>query len=125
MGTAAKVMSTYRFTSKVTASYESLNTLLNSIASDENFFMWLRRVRIENERKLSPPIPNDLPKMIKVTKPGAVANEKGEVAEVDVEVDAEVIFGNEKMKAVLVIDLVRFKGGVSSGKAPAPDTASP
>ena len=109
MVTATKVMSTYRFTSKVTGSYESLTALLNKIASDENFFMWLRRVRIENEQKLSPPIPNDLPKVIKVTKPGAPANENGEVAEADVEVDAEVIFGNEMMRAALVIDLVRFK----------------
>lgn len=113
MVTATKVMSTYRFTSKVTGSYDSLTALLNKIASDENFFMWLRRVRIENEQKLSPQIPNDLPKVIKVTKPGAPANENGEVTEVDVEVDAEVIFGNEMMRAVLVIDLVRFKGDQS------------
>ncbi|MCP4846907.1 MAG: hypothetical protein GY899_03050 [Verrucomicrobiaceae bacterium] len=125
MMTASSVMSTYRFTSKVTGSYESLTALLNKIASDENFFMWLRRVRIENQLKVSPQMVTEgaFPKMIKVPKPGAVANNNGELEEVDIEVDAEVIFGNEKMKAVLVIDLVRFKGG-SSGQSGSPDKTS-
>lgn len=125
MVTATKVMSTYRFMAKVSGSYESLTALLNKIAADEEFFMWLRQVRIENEQKSSPPIPNDLPKTIKVTKPGAEANDNGDIPEVDVEVDAEVIFGNEKMKAVLVIDLVRFKAGVASGQSAAPARKSP
>ena len=125
MVTATTVMSTYRFMAKVSGSYESLTALLNKIAADEEFFMWLRQVRIENEQKSSPPIPNDLPKTIKVSKPGAEANDNGDILEVDVEVDAEVIFGNEKMKAVLVIDLVRFKAGVASGQSAAPPRRSP
>jgi hypothetical protein len=116
MASAAKVMETHRFTAKVTGSYESLTALLNQIAADESFFMWLRRVRIENEQKVSPPIPNNLPRIIKVVQAGAKADENGDVPEVDIEVDAEVIFGNEKMKAVLVVDVVRFKAleGASS-----------
>ena len=125
MATATTVMSTYRFMAKVSGSYESLTALLNKIASEENFFMWLRRVRIENEQKLSPRIPNDLPKTIKVPQPGAIADEGGAVPELDVEVDAEVIFGNEKMKAILVIDLVRFKEGQLAGGTDAPAETSP
>ena len=87
--------------------------------------MWMRRVRIENEQKLSPPIPNDLPKTIKVPQSGNIADENGEVVELDGEVDAEVIFGNEKMKAALVIDLVRFKGGRLAGGTDTPVEKSP
>ena len=116
MGTAAKVMSTYRFTAKVTGSYESLTHTLNKIAAEENYFMWLRRLRIENEQKLSPQPPTNLPKTVNVPKPGAKPGPDGELETVDIEVDAEVIFGNEKMKAILVIDLVRFKGGKPDGE---------
>ncbi len=109
MASASKVMETYRIMVKVTGSYESLTALINQIAADESFFMWLRRVRIENEQKVSPPIPNNLPRIIKVPEAGAKADENGDVPEVDIEVDAEVIFGNEKMQAMLVVDIVRFK----------------
>jgi hypothetical protein len=109
MDSAPKVMETYRIMAKVTGSYESLTELLNQIAADEDFFMWLRRVRIENQTKESPQIPNDLPRTIKIPKAGAQANENGDLPEIDVEVDAEVIFGNEKMQAILVVDIVRFK----------------
>ncbi|MED5584954.1 MAG: Amuc_1100 family pilus-like protein [Verrucomicrobiota bacterium] len=119
MVTAAKVMSTYRFTAKVTGSYEAVTETLNKIAAEENYFMWLRRLRIENQKKDKKQLPANLPRTINIPKPGAQPDENGEIAGVDVEVDAEVIFGNEKMKAILVIDLVRFKepGAVVPSKA--------
>ena len=54
MAGAEKVMETYRFTSEITASYEALTALLNGIAADKNYFLWLRKIRIENERQTSP-----------------------------------------------------------------------
>ena len=126
MATAAKVMSTYRFTAKVTGSYEALTETLNKIAAEENYYMWLRRLRIENQKKDKKELPTNLPRTINIPKPGAEPDQNGEIAGVDVEVDAEVIFGNEKMKAILVIDLVRFKapGAVvpsrAAGRTPRP-----
>jgi len=98
---AGKVMETYRFTSEITASYEALTALLNGIAADKNNFFWLRKIRIENEKQISPR-EGEFQGGEKV--PGALANEAGEVATID----AEVLFGNEKMKARLFVDVVRF-----------------
>ena len=98
---AGKVMETYRFTSEITASYEALTALLNGIAADKNYFLWLRKIRIENEEQISP---REGEFQAGEDVEGALANEAGEVAKID----AEVLFGNEKMKARLFIDAVRF-----------------
>ena len=102
MSGAQKVMETYRFTSEVTASYEAFNSLLNAIAEDKNYFFWLRKIRIENDTLKSPDEFQDRsPK--KVEGYVQIGDE-----EIPVE-DAQILFGNEKMKARLFIDVVRFK----------------
>ena len=98
---AGKVMETYRFTSEVTASYEALAALLNGIAADKNYFLWLRKIRIENEKQVSPR-EGEFTGGEKVQ--GALADEEGNVPTID----AQVLFGDEKMKARLFIDAVRF-----------------
>ena len=126
MSSASRVMETYRIMAKVTGSYESLSALLNQIAADDKYFMWLRRVRIENEQKQSPSIPDNLPRSVKRDQAGAQADGDGVIPQVDVEIDAEVIFGDlnkEKMKAVLVVDIVRFKDLGFPGK-PTPSVSS-
>lgn len=99
---AEKVMETYRFTSEITASYEALTTLLNVIAEDKNYFFWLRKIRIENQSLTSPDefqdrSPKNVPDYV----------QRGD--EDPPKIDAQVLFGNEKMKARLFIDVVRFK----------------
>ena len=102
MAGAEKVMETYRFTSEITASYEALTALLNGVAADKNYFLWLRKIRIENERQTSPR-EGDAPGPTNVE--GVVPDEQGNVPKID----ATVLFGNEKMKARIFIDAVRFK----------------
>jgi len=102
MAGAEKVMETYRFTSEITASYEALTALLNAVAADKNYFLWLRKIRIENEKQTSPR-EGDAPGPTNVQ--GVVPDEEGNVPKID----ATVLFGNEKMKARLFIDAVRFK----------------
>jgi hypothetical protein len=98
---AGKVMETYRFTSEITASYEALTALLNGIAADKNYFLWLRKIRIENEKQISPR-EGEFQGGEKVQ--GALADQEGNVPTID----AQVLFGDEKMKARLFIDAVRF-----------------
>ena len=110
MAGAEKVMETYRFTSEITASYEALTALLNGIAADKNYFLWLRKIRIENERQTSPregeaPGPTNVP--------GVVPDDQGNVPKID----ATVLFGIEKMKARLFIDAVRFKEDLVKSEA--------
>jgi len=107
---AEKVMETYRFTSEITASYEALTALLNGIAADKNYFLWLRKIRIENERQTSPR-EGDAPGPTNVE--GVVPDEQGNVPKID----ATVLFGNEKMKARLFIDAVRFKEDLVKSEA--------
>ncbi len=103
MAEADKVMETYRFTTEITGSYESLTAFLNGLAANKNSFLWVRKVRIENENQKSPRVGEiSLP----VPVPGSVPDDKGKTAEID----AAVLFGNEKMRARIVIDAVRFKG---------------
>ena len=103
MAEADKVMETYRFTTEITGSYESLTTFLNGLAANRNSFLWVRKVRIENENQKSPRVGEiSLP----VPVAGAVPDDDGKTAEID----AAVLFGNEKMRARIVIDAVRFKG---------------
>jgi hypothetical protein len=103
---ADKVMETYRVTTEVTGSYESLATFLNGLASDKDTFLWVRKIRIENENQESPRVGEiSLP----VPVAGAVPDDDGKTAEID----AAVLFGNEKMRARIVIDAVRFKGEVA------------
>ena len=110
MAGAEKIMETYRFTSEITASYEALTALLNGIAADKNYFLWLRKVRIENEKQTSPREGEDRgPTKV----PGVVPDEKGNVPEID----ATVLFGDEKMKARLFIDAVRFKEDLVESEA--------
>ena len=110
MDGAEKVMETYRFTSEITASYEALTALLNGIAADKNYFLWLRKIRIENERQTSPR-EGDAPGPKNVE--GVVPDENGKVPKID----ATVLFGNEKMKARLFIDAVRFKEDLVKSEA--------
>ena len=110
MDGAEKVMETYRFTSEITASYEALTALLNGIAADKNYFLWLRKIRIENERQTSPR-EGDAPGPTNVE--GVVPDEQGNVPKID----ATVLFGNEKMKARLFIDAVRFKEDLVKSEA--------
>ena len=110
MAGAEKVMETYRFTSEITASYEALTALLNGIAADKNYFLWLRKIRIENERQTSPR-EGDAPGPTNVE--GVVPDEQGNVPKID----ATVLFGNEKMKARLFIDAVRFKEDLVKSEA--------
>tara|TARA_B100001094_G_C17739067_1_gene580310 strand:+ start:88 stop:441 length:354 start_codon:yes stop_codon:yes gene_type:complete len=98
---AGKVMETYRFTSEITASYEALTALLNGIAADKNYFLWLRKIRIENEKQTSPR-EGEFQGGEKVE--GVLADQDGNVPTID----AQVLFGDEKMKARLFIDAVRF-----------------
>lgn len=103
MTEADKVMETYRFTTEITGSYESLTTFLNGLAANRSSFLWVRKVRIENENQKSPRVGEiSLP----VPVAGAVPDDDGKTAEID----AAVLFGNEKMRARIVIDAVRFKG---------------
>ena len=94
-------METYRFTSEITASYEALTALLNGIAADKNYFLWLRKIRIENEKQISPR-EGEFQGGEKVQ--GVSADQEGNVPTID----AKVLFGDEKMKARLFIDVVRF-----------------
>ena len=110
MAGAEQVMETYRFTSEITASYEALTALLNGIAADKNYFLWLRKIRIENERQTSPR-EGDAPGPTNVE--GVVPDEQGNVPKID----ATVLFGNEKMKARLFIDAVRFKEDLVKSEA--------
>ena len=110
MAGAEKVMETYRFTSEITASYEALTALLNGIAADKNYFLWLRKIRIENERQTSPR-EGDAPGPTNVE--GVIPDEQGNVPKID----ATVLFGNEKMKARLFIDAVRFKEDLVKSEA--------
>jgi hypothetical protein len=112
MATAQSVMQTFRVTTKLSGSYEALQTLLNKVAADDEYFTWVRSVRLENVEKTSPmkggiggPVPVQ----------GAEPDADGKLPMVD----ASVLFGNEKMKAKLVVDFVRFKS-VSSDEADAP-----
>ena len=104
---AEKVMETYRFTSEITASYEALTALLNGIAADKNYFLWLRKIRIENEKQISPR-EGEFQGGEKVQ--GALADQDGNVPTID----AQVLFGDEKMKARLFIDAVRFTENLES-----------
>jgi len=104
---AGKVMETYRFTSEITASYEALTALLNGIAADKNYFLWLRKIRIENEKQISPR-EGEFQGGEKVQ--GALADQEGNVPTID----AQVLFGDEKMKARLFIDAVRFTENLES-----------
>ena len=117
MAGAGKVMETYRFTSEITASYEALSSLLNGIAVDDNYFLWLRKIRIENETQTSPR-EGDAPGPTNVQ--GVVPDEEGNVPKID----ATVLFGNEKMKARLFIDAVRFNEELVTEAAPAKTTES-
>jgi len=101
MKNAGKVMETYRFTSEITASYEALTALLNGIVADKNYFFWLRKIRIENEKQISPR-EGEFQGGEKVQ--GVSADQEGNVPTID----AKVLFGDEKMKARLFIDVVRF-----------------
>ena len=110
MAGAEKGMETYRFTSEITASYEALTALLNGMAADKNYFLWLRKIRIENERQTSPR-EGDAPGPTNVE--GVVPDEQGNGPKID----APVLFGNEKMKARLFIDAVRFKEDLVKSEA--------
>jgi hypothetical protein len=102
MKTASKVMETYRFTAKVKGTHDAVRDLLKRIANDSTYFLWLRQLRIENEKKSSPresDIPQ--PKLVDGIEP----DENG-VAPM---IDATLLFGGEKVYAGLVIDVVRFK----------------
>jgi len=103
MAGADNVMETYRVTTEITGSYESLTAFLNGLASDKNSFLWVRKIRIENETQESP---RKGEVSLPVPVPGAEADLDGKTAEID----AAVLFGNEKMRARIVIDAVRFKG---------------
>ena len=110
-------METYRFTSEITASYEALTTLLNVIAEDKNYFFWLRKIRIENQSLTSPDefqdrSPKNVPDYV----------QRGD--EDPPKIDAQVLFGNEKMKARLFIDVVRFKEDLVETEADAADNKS-
>lgn len=110
MLTASKVMETYRFTAKVRGEHGAIQDLLNRIADDKTYFLWLRQLRIENETKRSPrqgDVP--APMLVPDTEP-----DKDGIAPM---IDATLLFGDEKIYAYLVIDVVRFKD------APAPDGA--
>ena len=52
MAGAGKVMETCRFTSEITASYEA-PSLLNGIAVDDNYFLWLRKIKLKTKHKLA------------------------------------------------------------------------
>ena len=54
LATAGKVMDTYRFIAKVRGGYPSIQALLNRVAGDETFFLWIRDLRVENNVKTSP-----------------------------------------------------------------------
>ncbi len=103
MAGADNVMETYRVTTEITGSYESLTAFLNGLASNKNSFLWVRKIRIENETQESP---RKGEVSLPVPVPGAEADLDGKTAEID----AAVLFGNEKMRARIVIDAVRFKG---------------
>ena len=103
---ADKVMETYRFTTEITSSYEALTSFLNGLASDGTSFLWVRKIRIENLEQESPRVGQiNLPVPVDRVS-GAEANEADETPMID----AAVLFGNEKMRARIVIDAVRFKG---------------
>lgn len=97
MTTSASVMSTYRFNTVVVGSDAAIRTLLNRLAAEDSYFMWLRYMRTENAIKESPQV-------------GALPRpEPVEGAGQDVKRDVNVLFGNEDIYALLAIDLVRFK----------------
>ena len=104
---ADEVMETYRFTTEITSSYESLTAFLNGLASDKDNFLWVRKLRIENETQTSPRVGE---RSLPVPVPGAVPDEDGNTSMID----AAVLFGNEKMRARIVIDAVLFKGNEGS-----------
>ncbi|MDP6858977.1 MAG: Amuc_1100 family pilus-like protein [Verrucomicrobiales bacterium] len=100
---ADKVMETYRFTTEISSSYEALTSFLNGLASDGTSFLWVRKIRIENLEQESPRVGQiNLP----VPPEGVVPDDEGNTPMID----AAVLFGNEKMRARIVIDAVRFKG---------------
>ena len=105
MATAGSVMETYRTAVKVTGSYEALQSFLNRLAADDSYFTWVRQVRIENSKKTSP-TNADVPNPVVV--PG-FDRDPDQPEIVPPMLDASVLFGNEKMRAKLFIDHVRFK----------------
>ena len=114
MAGADQVMETYRVTTEITGSYESLTAFLNGLASDKKSFLWVRKIRIENEKQESPRI-GEIPLPVPPKDDNADADADAAAA-ADAEpkkapmIDAAVLFGNEKMRARIVIDAVRFKG---------------
>ena len=75
--------------------------------SDKDSFLWVRKLRIENETQTSPRVGE---RSLPVPVPGAVPDEDGTTSMID----AAVLFGNEKMRARIVIDAVLFKGNGGS-----------
>ena len=102
MKTAAKVMETYRFTAKVKGTHVAIQDLINRIANDRTYFLWLRQLRIENEKKSSP-------READVPQPRLVEDVEPDENGVTPMIDATLLFGGEKVYAGLVIDVVRFK----------------
>ncbi len=109
MAGADKVMETYRFTTEITGSYESLTAFLNGLAASKSSFLWVRKIRIENESQSSPRI-GDAPGPVPV--PNTVPDDEGKTPMID----ATVLFGNEKMRARIVIDAVRFTSELAAAE---------
>ncbi len=105
MSTASGVLSTFRCELTLAASYESLQSFLNAIAADDEYFMWPRRFRIENTIKSSP-LESDLdkPQQLQGAEEGVLA-------------DAQILFGNEQIVANLLIDFVRFEDPAADSSA--------
>ena len=149
-----RVMDGYRFSLTFTSDHGAWEKVLSRITNEKSFFYWIRDLRVENERKEGPakgqpftPIPVDDPLAAApevapepVAEPAPTSGDPA-VAEPTAAIDAPApafeaapvtqamidvreILGTEKVRAHLVIDLVRFKakdaaaadGGAASDK---------
>jgi hypothetical protein len=144
-----RVLDTYRFALTLTADHSAWERVLSRISNEKSFFYWIRYMRVENEKKEGPakgelftpiavetpfapapeiapepPAPSDDPAAD--ADPAAVTDPAGPAVEAAPQaqamIDVREILGTEKIRASLVIDLVRFKpkDGSSEGESAAP-----
>jgi len=127
-----RVMETTRFTIDFTADHAAFERVLNRISNEKSFFYWTRSLRVENEKKEGPPKGQPFAPIPVPTDPAADPVAPADPAAADpaaaeelkplAMIDVREILGTEKVRASLVIDLVRFKGqdGPAGDEAPAP-----
>lgn len=111
----------YTVTVGFLTTHDGFRNFLNNISNDREFFYIVRVLRVDNEIKDGPERNVEQQVIMRNPETGEVVNVGAEGADGKnlVAQDARVIFGKEKLRVTVVIDLCRFPENAVSAPEPA------